>query len=891
MIQVNMKKLLSAIVGSYLFAHTVCAENAPITMPTVSVPSPQGSIIPNFGAQNNMLDKRQIQGGLPGAVGNSMNGARAVPGMQQQMTGTGLVPGMQQQMTEAGLAIGLSQQTSTPTSLAAPVSILGPTALAATPTTQLDDTSLSTAEKAFSDNLSGTEKGKPQQFQSDKLRQFGYSFFRTDKDSFSPQTDIPVGPDYTVGPGDSIILSAWGSLEGTYSLEVNRSGEIQLPRVGPLKVWGAPFERLPTLIRSTLAKVFRDFEINVTMGKLKVIKIYVVGEVRNPGDYNISSLSTVINALSAAGGPLKGGSLRKIAIHRSGKLVDTVDLYDFFLKGDKSRDIRLQSGDTIFVPIIGPTIGVAGSIKRPGIYELTGENNLKDLLELSGGLLPTGYLQRVQISRVTAHDRNTTNDFNLDPKEGKLGSEALASSIPVRDRDLVRIFPIDSLMRDQVRLEGYVLRPGDYALKPGMRVSNLLLPDNNSLPEFYREAGEITRLYPPDLHPEKIIFNPAKAVTGDQNHDLLLQEFDTVRLFSRWEMEEMPKVRISGEVQKPGEFRYYEKMTVRDLLMMAGNTKQTAYLKSAELNRIIQTEESVKSYPIIVDLSKALVGDKDSNIALAPNDELTIRKIPNWSEETDRYITLKGEFVFPGTYPIYKGEKLSSLITRAGGFTTKAYLYGAKFTRVSVQRDQQARMEESLARAEQDVARTKNEQVAAASSSEELAALNASMENLLRSIAKLKTAKAEGRVVLRLSQPDEFKRSGHDVELLGGDVLELPPRPSTVNIFGQVYNQTSLIHIEGYTFNRYLESVGGANSDADMDESYIIRADGSIKSHQNTFSFLFYNTLFSSTLNPGDSIVIPQRIERTAWMRNIKDVTTIIAQVAVAAGTVFLGLR
>lgn len=753
------------------------------------------------------------------------------------------------------------------------------------------DTLLSAIEKAMSngDDVAGTESDKSQHFKTGELRQFGYNFFRQGSDFFAPLTDIPVGPDYVVGPGDTIMVSAWGSLEGTYALEVNRNGEIQLPRIGPLKVWGVSYERLPQLIRTSLAKVFKDFEVSITMGKLKVIKVYVVGEVANPGDYNLSSLSTVINALSAAGGPLKSGSLRNIVIRRGGKVVESLDLYDFFLSGDKSRDVRLQSGDTLFVPVIGPVAGIAGNVRRPAVYELRHEKNLKDLLALAGDLQPTGYLQRVQISRVEAHDRKTVNDFNLNITEGA-DADSIAQGIAIRDLDLVKIFPIDNTQRDQVRLEGYVLRPGDYALKPGLKISNLLLPDN-ILPEYYRDAAELTRLVPPDLHPEKIIFDPAKALIGDPVHDILLQEFDTVRIFSRWEMEEMPKVRVGGEVQKPGEYRLFNNMTVRDLMIMAGNPKLTAYLKSAEISRIRKTGNSVVSYPIAIDLEKVLAGDPQANIPLEPFDELTIRRIPNWTEETERYVNLKGEFVFPGLYPVYKGESLSSVIERAGGFAPKAYLVGAKFTRVSVQQDQQKRMEEILARTEQDIAKKQSELASIATSKEELEATKASLDALSRNVNHLKSAKAEGRLVIRLKPLEQFRGSNHDLELMGGDVLEVPPRPSSVNIFGQVYNTTSIIHEQGEPLDYYLEKSGGATKDADMDEAYVIRADGSVSSRQNAPSFLFFDRFMSTELNPGDSIVVPQRLERTAWLRDIKDITTIISQIALTAGTIMLGLR
>ncbi|MCM2356636.1 MAG: SLBB domain-containing protein [Geobacteraceae bacterium] len=737
-------------------------------------------------------------------------------------------------------------------------------------------------------------KALPQPYRIKSLSQFGYNFFRPSAAGFAPLTDIPVGADYVIGPGDRIVLSLWGSVEGTHELEVNRSGEIVLPRVGTVKVWGITFGRLPDVLKGALSKVFKDFELNVTMGKLRVIKVFVVGEVKAPGDYNLSSLSTLINALAAAGGPVKTGTLRNIQVKRAGKVVETADLYDFFLKGDKSRDIRLQPGDTIFVPVIGRVAGIAGNVKRPAIYELREERNLGDLIALAEGLLPTGYLQRVQISRVEAHEKKLVTDFNIDPKGVGKSLDQVVAAIPIQDMDIVKIFPISTTLRDHVRLNGYVLRPGDYALQPGMRLSRLLAEDN-LLPEYYKAAAEITRLYPPDYHPEKIFVNVAKALVGDPGHDLELREFDEVRIFSRWEMEEMPTVKVNGEVQRPGEYRLFTNMTVRDLLMLAGNPKITAYRKNAEINRIRWDCEAAMSFPITINLEEAIKGSPKDNLALAPFDELTVRKIPNWAEEKERYVALQGEVQFPGVYPVYKGERLSSVIERAGGFTDRAYLRGAKFTRRSLQEEQQKRMEEVIARTEQDILKKQGELTAVAASKEELEATKASLEGLLKSLEKLKSVRAEGRMVIRLTQLADFRNSQYDLELLGGDTLLVPRTPNAVNVMGQVYNPTTLLHIQGKEAAYYLNRAGGPTRDAEEGEMYIIKADGTVASRQQTaFGFRWddeagtwnFSKFLSADLEAGDTLVVPQRLERIAWMREIKDITTILSQIALTAGVI-----
>lgn len=742
---------------------------------------------------------------------------------------------------------------------------------------------MSPIEKAMSGESSTV--ALPQAFSSGQIKQFGYSFFRSEATGFAPLTDIPVGPDYIVGVGDRIDLTLWGSVEGKYELEVNRNGEITLPKVGTVIVAGINYVQLNQVIHSLLAKVFKDFELDVNIGKLRLIKVYLVGEVKTPGDYDISSLSTVINALSSAGGPTKNGSLRKIIIKRNGRLVDTVDLYDFFLKGDKSRDIRLQSGDTIFVPTIGPVAGIAGNVRRPAIYELKDEKSLKDILSLADGINPGGYLQRIQISRIIAHEKEIVSDFNLDTASTGKSANELTASIPIQDMDMVKVFSIDPTLRGSVKLDGYVLRPGIYALKPGMRIKDILTQDN-LLPEFYQEVGEITRLYLPDYHPEKIIFNPSKAISGDPEYNLELQEFDVVKIFSRWEMEEMPKVRISGEVQKPGEYRLFKNMTVRDLLILAGNPKLTAYMKNADITRIKKAGESVSSFTININLGEALKDNPQHNIKLEQFDELTVRKIPNWAEETERYVALKGEFRFPGRYQIFKGERLSSVIERAGGFTDKAYLRAAKFTRVSVQELQQKRMDEMIVKAEQEIVKKQAEVASVSSSKEELDATKAALEGLQRSIDLLKTVKAEGRLVIHMYRLDKFKDSPYDVELFGGDTLEVPLKPNAINVLGQVYNPTSIIPTGDADVEFYLAKAGGPTRDAEEDDIYIVRVDGTVLSRQQV-SFLtgLFSTSFMSTiLGPGDTIIVPQNYEKIAWMREIKDITSILANVALTAG-------
>ncbi len=732
---------------------------------------------------------------------------------------------------------------------------------------------------------------KPHPFIVGMINQFGYNFF-SDPSVFAPLIDAPVGPDYIVGPGDTLVVTTWGSIDGVWQVEVNRSGEIILPRVGAVKVWGVTFAKVPDVIREHLSRVFREVQLNVTMGKLRLIKVYLVGEVASPGDYDVSSLSTVINALAAAGGPTKNGSLRSIQVMRNGKVAETVDLYDFFLKGDKSRDIRLQSGDTVNVPIIGKVAGVAGNVRRPAIYELKNEKNLKDLIELAGGFNPSGYLNRLQISRIDAHSKKMIADFSLDPKLAEKELEEKAKGIAIQDQDLVKIFPIDFTARDNVRLDGYVLRPGPYALKPGMRVKDLIGKDN-ILPESYSDTIEIIRMIPPDFHPEAIYLNLDRAMKGNESDNILLTEFDNVRVFNRWEMQEMPRARINGDVQRPGEYRVLNKMTLRDLVLAAGNVRKTAYLKSVEITRSDIIDGKVQSHIINVALDEAMKGNPKDNILLKDMDEVVVRRVPDWKEETDRYFNIRGEVRFPGVYPLLPGEKLSSLITRAGGYTERAYLKGAKFTRKSVAEIQQKRMDEIVARTESDIIQKQQDLASTAASKEELEATKSILTGMKGSLDKLKLAKAEGRISFQLAPIEKLTDSPNDLPLQGGDTLEIPQSTNSVQVYGEVYNPTTIIALPGKNVAYYLKKAGGPTINADEDSTYVIKVDGTVVSSQQSKSGIHWDDetrrwttggFKSLVLDSGDTIVVPQNLDKIAWMREIKDIATIIGQIALTAG-------
>jgi protein involved in polysaccharide export with SLBB domain len=752
---------------------------------------------------------------------------------------------------------------------------------------------VSATPKEEKDLISSIERSffeeKIPQVVSREMRQFGYEFFLSQVSSFAPIADVPVGPDYLIGPGDAFTITLWGRVEASFPVEVDRNGEISLPKVGALKIWGLSFAQLQNFLFEQISKYYKDFQMNVTMEKLRTIRVFVVGEAQTPGNYVLSSLSTVYHALIAAGGPSKRGSLRNIQLLRNGKVIEKIDLYDFFLRGDRSRDVRLQSGDTVFVPVIGPTVAVSGSVKRPAIYELKEPISLQEFIEMAGGVTFQGYLQRVQVERVEAHQKKVAVDFDLSP-EGKTSLPPLSSLL--KDGDFVKIFPIYYQAENIVFLEGHVKRPGSFELKAGMKVSDLIPSFEVLLSEPYLEYAEVNRLLPPDRKPQTISFNLGKLLAGDERQNLPLQNQDRLVIFAKANLKELPQVSISGEVQAPGKYRLVEKMRVKDLVYQAGNLRRSAYLPEAEVTRLVKTEKEVISKILTINLDAALQEDLQHNILLEEDDHLFVRQIPKWY--IDKTVSISGEVKFPGAYTFHKGEHLSSVLERAGGFTPEAYLPAAFFTRESVRKAQQKRIQEFIEEQEQEIIKEAARAMEAAPTKEEAEQRQKALAQRRELIARLKAVAATGRVVIKLMDPEKLKGSEFDLELEDGDSLHVPMTPSTVMVMGRVYNPNAILYTKDRTLEYYLNKVGGPAENADQKRIYLVKADGSVLSRTQSGTWGFRwdpdsnrwvsGGFMATRMDPGDSILVPEKYERIYWTRELRDWTQIFFNIAVAAG-------
>ena len=718
-----------------------------------------------------------------------------------------------------------------------------------------------------------------------EIEPFGYALFQNAPATAPvPGTQVPVASDYVLGPDDEFTVTVWGQVDGVYKVRVNREGEAIFPRIGALPVAGLPYGELRNYIGRAFSQQFKSTSISVAMGQLRSIQVFVVGEVQKPGAYTMGSLSTVLSALFAAGGPSKTGTLRDVRLMRNGKVVAQIDLYDFLLKGDKSNDQRLSDQDTVFVPLVGPVVGVAGHVQRPAIYEVKSGSTLGDVLALAGGIRPTGYLTRVQLERIADHQKRVALDLDLTtapvaqngltPVSNRTGSDVHLT--PLQNMDLIKVYPISPILQKVVYLKGHVLRPGPYELKAGMRVSDVIAGPLDLRPDSFLDYARVVRYSGPERTRQVMPFRLLRAFANDPTSNLELQALDEIEVYSKDELKTLPTVSVAGEVRKPGSYPLLKAMRVSDLIATAGGFQKLAYMKRAELTRYALRDGASSAQTVLVDLEKAVAGDPQHNVELQELDALAVRPVPE--SEVGRSVTVQGEVKLPGTYWVKRGDRLSDLLKRAGGFTERAYPRGIILIRESAKMTQQAELQKYVAAQKQRLTSESAALIAGAGggaiqgsqSMAEQAALAAQTQALDQLAARL----TPGRVVVKVTSIEEVEGTQDDVVLEPGDQITIPQQPTTVTILGSVRNSSSVVHRPGLGIDDYLRQAGGMTEDADKGALYVVRADGSTES----------SWLKLKNVQPGDTIVVPQKTEaKTRPLPFWQSIAGIFASLATAA--------
>jgi len=511
--------------------------------------------------------------------------------------------------------------------------------------------------------------GKYQDISLD-LRLFGSEFFRDAAVRVvTDQKNIPVPLKYVVGPGDEVKLLLWGRLNATYNLTVDRDGKITIPSVGPMFVAGMTFEEMSKSLITQTAQIVGT-NIDISMGSLKTISIFVLGDVRRPGAYTIGSFATITDALMMAGGPSDIGSMRRIQVKRKDKLITTFDLYDLLLKGDKSKDVILQAGDVIFVPVTGPQVGIAGNVRRPAIYELRNKHDLENLIASAGGIIPTAYTQQIQVERIVKGEKHIIVDINDKNLEN-------AIRFPLQDADLVKIFSIVDANVNAIYINGNVKRPGKYEYKTGMTLKDLISKPDELLPETYMDYALIKRLKPPSMEASLIPFNLGKFIfRQDPTNNIVLQPQDQIFIFSKWFFKDKPQFTISGEVRKGGQFDLTDNIHIKDAILAAGDLSKEAYLKKGELIRVNKLREYQTIY---FNVAKAQAGDVQENILLQDEDQLVIHSM--WEEKWREVAAISGEVKNPLETQLMESMRVSDMVFKAGGVTRDTYLNQAELYR------------------------------------------------------------------------------------------------------------------------------------------------------------------------------------------------------------------
>ena len=715
---------------------------------------------------------------------------------------------------------------------------------------------------------------------------FGAGFFADAADTFQSLDNVPVSADYTLGPGDEIITRAWGGIDVDYRSTVDRNGMLNLPKVGSFNVAGVKAADLERNLRAQIGRLYTNFDLSVSLGQLRGLRVFVVGPAQRPGVVTLSSQSTLLSAVVAAGGPAPSGSMRKVLLRRDGRVVSELDVYEFLVQGDKSKDVQLAAGDVIVFQPAGPRVALTGSIDTPAIYELKGaQERLADVLRYAGGAPVLANPNRVQLERIDASQPLAARFV----ESIRLDAGGLAK--PLRDGDVLTLLAISPQFANAVTLKGHVAQPLRYPFTPGMRVRDLI-PDRDALitPDFYRRKNLLVQMIEEDdddlqrtvdgndgVRPRNGnngnngnngVNGNAGAATGNDDRD---------------------SVRTTGRRATTTTRSRAERQARDEDLAVVNRSRRTPAALFDDLNWEYATIERLNpdltTQVISFSLGKAVLqGDEASNVALAPGDVVTVYsqkdvRVP--VARQTRLVALEGEVNAPGIYQLQAGETLRTLIGRAGGFTPQAYVYGIDFSREETRVRQRENLTAAISRLQalsavqtaRDAANRRDDAGAQTTTAVSNAATQAQLARLAR-------IEPNGRIALELTP--EARDSGALPELLleNGDRISVPPRPGFITVAGAVVNSNAFVWKPGRTAGDYLR-LAGADEAADTGNMFILRADGTVNSAGDRRGFFGRGGLESEALQPGDALIVPNQLDfetfGRALIRNLKDVAQIVS--------------
>lgn len=808
-------------------------------------------------------------------------------------------------------------------------------------TTYSDDTNRPNAQRSTTIQLPPEPLTEFQKFIASTTGQllpiYGANLFRNVPSTFAPLDNTPVPPDYLLGPDDQIRVRVWGQVNFNANVRVDRSGDVFLPQVGAIHIAGLRFDQLQDHLHEAIGRVYRNFQLIADMGQIHSIQVYITGEARRPGVYTVSSLSTLVDALFASGGPSVQGSVRAIQLRRGDQTVTTLDLYSLLISGDKSHDAKLLSGDVIYVPPVKQQIAVIGSVRRSAIYEILPREDVASVLREAGGTDALYSGTRASIERTVEHNGRQAMEIRLD-------TAGLAT--PLQDGDILHILPLVSHHQNTVTMRGNLANPGRFAWHEGMRLSDLI-PDREALltRDYWWKRTQMG-LPAPEFQPIPALANQrqpnnpvdirrnALRLTAPQDQNQNLQtplnnrttnpqrpytssedpysEFDTVPLTPVPSQQGMTAQTPYGQnYPENGQNSQYNQgpapnrgaqtaladqdtdtfeslnppRTQRTIVRLSSPEIDWSY---AVIERLDPT--TLKTQLIPFDLGK-LVNDHDSaqDLLLQPNDVVTVfsqNDIHVPIAEQTTMVRLEGEFAHAGTYTVLPGESLRSLVERAGGLSPNAYLFGSVFTRESTRILQQRRLDEAVHEMTLQMQRGTLALAAnPASTAGDLAGISAAQNSERELISQLQQVRANGRIVFQFRPDSRGVALIPDMKLENGDTFLVPSVPSTVNVLGAVFNQNSFLYHPGSEVKGFLDLAGGPNTNADRKRMFVIRANGAVLS-RTVVKGVWGNEFFHLRLYPGDTIIVPEKTIKPSALRGFLDWSQIFSQLAFGAAAI-----
>ena len=745
--------------------------------------------------------------------------------------------------------------------------------------TESDDEAFADSESDADSSSTDDQSFQDMDKESQELQPFGYELFAGEPTTFAPANQIPVSPDYLLGPGDNLKILFYGKTNDSMSLEINRNGSVDFPQLGPVNLTGMTFADAKKLIKVRISEQMIGVQASISLGELRSIQIFVLGEAYKPGAYTVSALSTITNALFLSGGVSDIASLRNIQLKRAGKTIATLDLYELLLNGNTSDDQRLQASDVIYIPTVGKTASVDGEVRRPAIYELKGATTAQQLIKMAGGMQPKAYPNRATIQRSDSDGFMTVVDLDLTSSAGLKQQ--------VSNGDLLVIDSVVERKESIVSVSGHVYRPGEFRWKPGLRVSDLIKDVRQLRPDVDLDFALIRREMPPVGLVMPVFVNLGEAINnkgGDA--DTVFFARDEIVIFSREEgraelLEELVDelklqarsgkmanvVSITGNVRSPGDYPLTEGMTVTQLISAAGGLNEAAYTLGVELSRYdLSNPEQASSRHFPLDLAVAY-SDPSADMVLNSYDVLSVRTIPEFKESLS--VKIEGEVRFPGAYSFNRGETLGDVIRRAGGLNNLAHAGAAVFTREDLRLQEAKKLKEIQERLKSDIATAELEK------SNDGEAVNTAAADKL--IANLDETEALGRLVIDLERI--LDGSLDDVQLKGGDTLVIPEYRQEISVLGEVQQPTAHLFNDTLRLRDYLDLSGGTKEGADNKRIYVVKANGAVALPGRS-GWLSRRSL---NIEPGDTIIVPLDADKQKALTVWAEASQIIYQLALGA--------